>query len=279
MQSSDIPDDEVSLQDLWRVLVQYKAWVLGFPVLAMILAAVTVSLIKPQWEAVALVRIGAVGQVGQVGQTIEPAAQLVERMKLKAFRDAILINLGLPIDTENPDTRLYQESLQVKPLRSVDLIELRVRSFTQVNALRYMNATIDSLKKSHNERTAPEIKRLQRVLQRSEKEIAQFQLLRDKFVKLLEVKEKAGFMENVVLSNNIVKLDEMLLNLKRTKDHYEFLLDPMQTFPTAVLDKVSLSFHSLARKKTQIILMAGVLGLILGVGGVLFSHTQRFRAQ
>lgn len=282
MQSHNMPDDEVSLHDLWKILLQHKTWVLGFPLLAVIFAAATTPLIKPKWEATALVRIGAVGQGVQAGQggqqTIEPAAQVVERMKLKAFRDAVLLNLGLPIDIENQDAKLFQDSLQVKALRSNELIEVRVQGFSQANALRYLEATIDNLKKSHTERAAPEINRMHRVLQSIDKQISQFTLLRDKFVKLLGGQEKAGFMENVVLSNNIVKLDEMLLNLKRTKDYYEFLLSPMQTFPTGAIDKASLYLPSVSKKKIQIILMAGVFGLIAGVGGALLGHARTPRA-
>lgn len=284
MQGHEIPDDEVSLQDLWKILLRYKMWVIGFPLLVMIFAAATTPLIKPKWEAMALVRIGTVGQGVQTGQgvwtgqqTIEPAAQVVERTKLTAFRNAVLFNLGLPIDSENHDAKLYRDSLQVKALRSNEAIEVRVQGFSQANALRYLEATIDILHKSHNERAAPEINRMHRVLQSIDKKISQFTLLRDKFERLLG-SQTAGFMENIVLTNNIVKLDEMLLNLKTTKDYYEFLLSPMQTFPTAIIDKVSLYLPSVAKKKIQIILMAGVFGLIVGVGGALLAHARAVKA-
>ena len=285
MQGHEIPDDEVSLQDLWKILLRYKMWVIGFPLLVMIFAAATTPLIKPKWEAMALVRIGTVGQGVQTGQgvwtgqqTIEPAAQVVERTKLTAFRNAVLFNLGLPIDSENHDAKLYRDSLQVKALRSNEAIEVRVQGFSQANALRYLEATIDILHKSHNERAAPEINRMNRSLQSIDKQISQFTLLRDKLEKLLGGQETAGFMENVVLTNNIVKIDEMLLTLKKTKDYYEFLLNPMQTFPTAIMDKASLYLPSVAKKKIQIILMAGVFGLIVGVGGALLANARAVRA-
>lgn len=47
-----IPPDEVSLLEIWQVLVRHKKWVLGIPVLALIAAAAVSVLIPPVWEAI-----------------------------------------------------------------------------------------------------------------------------------------------------------------------------------------------------------------------------------
>jgi LPS O-antigen subunit length determinant protein (WzzB/FepE family) len=272
----DIPDDEISLYDLWRVLIRRKAWVLGFPLFAIIAAAITVTFMKPQWEAMALIRIGEVGQVGQ--RLIEPVAQAVERMKLKTFKDAVLINIGLPTDDKNSESTLYRDSLQAKNLRGVDLIELKVRGYTQASAMRFVDATIDYLKKSHNERAVSEVQWMRQTLERTDKEIAQTKAELDKLDKLTDLRDKERFMENVVLTNNIIKLDETLRSLNQAKTNNEAQLGPMHTFPTSVIEKISLSDKPVAPKKVLIILMAGVFGLLAGVGAAFLDHARARRA-
>lgn len=276
---SDIPDDEISLHDLWRVLIRRKAWVLGLPLIAMIAAAITVTIIKPQWEAMALIRIGEVGQMGQMvqgspQQLLEPVAQATERMKLKAFKDAVLIDLGLPASDENPESALYRDSLQVKSLRGVDLVELKVRGYSQASAMRFVDATIAHLSKSHNQRMASDLQIIRQALERTDKEIAQIKAERDKLIKLTDLKGKPGFMENVVLTDNVIKLDETLHNLNRVKTSYLVQMGPMRTFPTSALEKISLSDKPVAPRKILIILMAGMLGLFFGGLAAFLDHAR-----
>ena len=82
---------DISLRDLWRVLVNQKNWVTGVPILCVLLAAVGVSMAKPKWEATAVIQIGQVGQsgVGQGSQLIEPPIRAIERMKKKSFEEAV----------------------------------------------------------------------------------------------------------------------------------------------------------------------------------------------
>lgn len=273
---SDIPDDEISLHDLWRVLIRRKAWVLGLPLIAMIAAAITVTIIKPQWEAMALIRIGEVGQMvqGSPQQLLEPVAQATERMKLKAFKDAVLIDLGLPASDENPESALYRDSLQVKSLRGVDLVELKVRGYSQASAIRFVDATIAHLSKSHNQRMASDLQIIRQALERTDKEIAQIKAERDKLIKLTDLKGKPGFMENVVLTDNVIKLDETLHNLNRVKTSYLVQMGPMRTFPTSALEKISLSDKPVAPRKILIILMAGMLGLFFGGLAAFLDHAR-----
>ena len=282
--SPNIPDDEISFRDLWQVLIQRKWWVLGFPLFAVIVAAIAVMFMKPQWEATAVIRVGAVGQAGQAGQAgqqiIEPVAQTVERMKSKAFEDAVLINLSLPTDDQNSEFTFYRGSLQVKNLRGTDLIELKVRGYSQASAKRFADATIDYLKKTHSEMTASTVLRMRQTLERTDRDIAQTKAERDSLVKLTDLKDKdkAGFMENVVLTNNIIRLDEALRSLEQTRANDEEQLDPLHTFPTGHLEAVSVSDKPVMPKKPLLIQLAGVLGLFVGVGVAFLQHVRARKA-
>lgn len=266
----DALNDGISLFDLWQILAQRKWWVLATLLLAVIAAMVAVVLIKPQWEATAAIRIGAVGQVGQVGQlvqVIEPVEGAVERMKLKSFQDAVLSELGYPLD-EKP-AGLYRGSLTVKALPNTDLIEITVRGYSREGAKRAAEATVAYLQEIHGQLAAPTVERLRQLLTQVEREITQTNSEREKTLKIAGLKEKAiaetGFMENVVLANIMIQRDREMRELEKAKTFYEEQLSLLRTYPTSLIERIAVGENPVAPKKALIILMVGMFGLILGV--------------
>jgi uncharacterized protein involved in exopolysaccharide biosynthesis len=262
------PDDEITLFDLWQILVRRKWLVLATPLLAVIAAMVAVILIKPQWEATAAIRVGAVGQVGQVGQVgpaIEPVERAVERMKLKSFKDAVLSDLGYPLDEKNPEAGLYRGSLTAKALPNTDLIEISVRGYSRDGARRSAEVTVFYLQKIHDQLAAPTVQRLRQLLVQAEREITQAKAEREKVLKISGLKDEGGFMENVVLANIMIQRDGELRELEKTKMLYEEQLGPLRTYPTSLIERISVSENPVAPKKSLIILLVGIFGLVLGV--------------
>jgi len=277
MQTTLPPDDEISLFDLWQILVRRKWWVLGTPLLAVIAAAVAVTLMKPQWEATAAIQIGAVGQA-----VIEPSARVVARVNLKSFEDAVLAALGISLDEKNPLARLYRDSLKIKALPNTDLIEIKVHGYSRESAKRSTEATIDYLHRIHQWMAAPTVQRMKQLLAQAEREIAQTKAEREKALKILDLKNKAiteaRFMGNITLANIMIQRDNELRGLEQAKMVYEEQLDPMRTYPTSYIEKIWVSEDPVAPKKILIILMAGMLGLFLGGLAAFLDHARAHRA-
>lgn len=272
MQNHPATPDEITLFDLWQILVRRKWWVLATPLIAVIAAVVAVISIKPQWEATAAIRVGSVGQVGQVGQggqTIEPVARTVERMKLKSFEDVVLTDLGYPLDEKNPEAHLFRGSLTVRALPNTDLIEITVRGYSPEDAKRAAEATVSYLQKSHDQLAAPTVQRLRQLLAQVEREITQTEAEKEKTLKIAGLKDgavaEAGFMENVVLANIVIQRDGELRELEQVKTFYEEQLGPLRTYPTSLIERISVSENPVVPKKSLIILLVGIFGLVLGV--------------
>ena len=272
-----LPDDEISLLDLWQTLVRRKWWVLGLPLLAVIAAAVAVTFMKPQWEATAAIQIGAVGQAAQL---IEPPARVVERMKLKSFEDAVLAGLELS-GQKTPEAKLFRSSLKVKALPNTDLIEIKVRGYSQESARRSADATVSYLHRIHNGMAAPTVQRMKQLLAQVEREIAQTKAEREKALKITGLNDKtnaeARFMENIVLANIMIQRDSELRELEQTKMEYEEQLNPMRTYPTSYIEKISVSEEPVAPKKALMVLLAGVLGLFVGVMAAFLGNAFQAR--
>lgn len=256
---------EITLLDLWHTLVRRKWLVLGVSILSAVVAAVTVTLMQPQWEATATIQIGAVGQPGQI---IEPPAVAVARMKLKSFEDAVLANL-VPTGQKTPEARLYRRSLKVRVISDTNLIELKVRGYSPASALRSADRTIDYLRKVHQKMSTPAVLRITQLLAQTKREIDQIKAEREKVVNVAGVKDGAvaqtGFMENIILANIMIQRNTELRALELAKIGYEEQLDPMSTYPTGHLEKISVSEEPVAPQKDVVILLAAVLGLLLGV--------------
>lgn len=270
-------DDEISLFDLWQILLRRKWWVLGIPLLAVIAAAVAVTLMKPQWEATAAIRIGAVGQAGQV---IEPPAQVVVRVNLKSFEDAVLASLGLS-GQKTPEAKLFRSSLKVKALPNTDLIEIKVHGYSRESAKRSTEATVDYLHRIHQGMAAPTVQRMKQLLAQVEREIAKTKAEREKALKIMDLKDKAiteaRFMGNIVLTNIMIQRDNELRGFEQAKMGYEEQLDPMHTYPTSYIEKISVSEEPVAPKKALIVVLAGVLGLFVGVMAAFLSNAVQTR--
>lgn len=268
------PDDEISLLDLWQILLRRKWWVIGAPLLAVVAAAVAVTFMKPQWEATAAIRIGAVGQV------IEPSARVVARVNLKSFEDAVLASLGLS-GQKTPEAKLFRSSLKVKALPNTDLIEIKVRGYSQESAKRSTEATVDYLRRIHQGMAAPTVQRMKQLLAQVELEITQTRAEREKMLKIMDLKDKAiteaSFMRTIVLGNSMVQRDNELRGLEQAKTGYEEQLDPMRTYPTSYIEKISVSEGPVAPKKALIVLLAGVLGLFFAVMAAFLGNVFQAR--
>lgn len=272
MQDSYSPTNpEITLLDLWQTLVRRKGWVLGIGILTTIIATAAVSLMRPQWEATATIQIGAVGRPGQI---IEPPAVAVARMKLKSFEDAVLASL-LSKDQKSPEATLYRRSLNVSVIPDTNLIALKVRAYSPEDALRSADRTIDYLRKVHQRMSVPAVLRITQLLGQTQREISQIKAEREKMVNIAGVKDRPvarmGFMENIILANIMVQRNTELRALELAKIRYEEQLDPMSTYPTGYLEKISVSEEPVAPKKGVVIVLAAILGLLLGVMAAFFK--------
>lgn len=261
---NQISPDEISLLEIWQVLVRQKKWVIGIPVLALIAAAAVSVLIPPVWEAT------LVGQVGQVGQQlIEPVARVVERIKQKPFQSEVLTSAGITNDEANSKANLYRDSIKVQMLPNTDLIEIKVRGYSREEAKRNAEATLDRLAKLHEPLAKPSIQRLTQQMERVKQKINELQEARESLKNPQPHKSKADsgnrFMGSIIQTNLLVQTAGELRNLEQLELSYEEQLSPLRTYPTSRIDSTYVSEKPVAPKKGLIVVLSGVLGLMVGI--------------
>lgn len=270
-QREHFEQDELSLRDLWRILISQRRWLLGLPFVCVLLAAVGVFIAKPKWEATAVIQIGQVGQsgVGQGSQLIEPPLRAIERMKMKSFEDDVLTALKIPVEVDDPVAKLFRSTLSLKALGATDLIQVKVRAVSRDQAQTWANAVVDRLREVHERLAQPTIDRLRK--QQSELK-KQMQIIEEERKNLLTIVSKSSetsgdsrFSANLLLSNLLLQKNAELRDFEMRRLAADEQLTSVRTYPTSLIDRIYVPEKPASPKKLLIVMLSAVLGLILGV--------------
>lgn len=278
-------DDEISLSEIWAVIRRYKYWVLGVPVVAMVAATVLVFFVlKPEWEATALIQIGQVAEIGQVGQTstlTEPIDRVVARISQPSFLRAVLESINMPNIRTSPAASLYRHTFKVqKPPNAPDLIQIVVRGYSPQQANQFSAATVAYLRHIHDMLAAPTVQRLRLQLTNVETQIAQIKRERASLVKHFQSKPNGSSTERLlgeaILANTVTRQDSALRDLEDAKLTYEEKLSPERTYPTSLVGDIDVSQQPVFPKKSLTILLSAILGLM---GGLFMAFALNLRQQ
>jgi uncharacterized protein involved in exopolysaccharide biosynthesis len=193
-ETANFERNELGLIDIWQILVRERRWVIGIFSVCILGALAFVLLVRPEWEATAVIQIGQVGQptIGQASVLIEPPARTMERMRLKSFEDAVLADLKMPVEDNDPNAGLYRSSLKLKLLPNTDLIEMKVRGHSREEAAKWAEATVNYLRGLHEKLAEPSIERLKSVLAEVKRELQRTHDERTKLMENLPLKDKIG---------------------------------------------------------------------------------------
>jgi capsular polysaccharide biosynthesis protein len=262
--------DEVSVRDLWRVLINQKKWAIGIPILCVLLAAVGVSMAKPKWEATAVIQIGQVGQsgVGQGSQLIEPPVRAIERMKMKSFEDDVLTRLKISPEEGNPMASLFRSTLALKALGTTDLIQVKIRAHSRGQAQNWANAVVDRLKDVHERLAQPTIDRLRKQQAELKKQMLIIEEERSSLLRIVskssETSGDSRFSANLLLSNLLLQKNAELRDFEMRRLAADEQLTSVRTYPTSLIDRIYVPENPASPKKLLVFMLSAVLGLILG---------------
>ena len=265
--------DELSFIDLLVFIRRNFRVLLGCALLGAVVGLVLAYAMPAQWEASALVRIGqlgASGSSGSSGSLIEPALQVVDRIKNISFQKSVLNRLGTINGENSTNVKTFNSSLKVK-LEKSELISISLDSYSPEDAKAYLEAVIEELKNIHTRMSESAINRWNQELVSTEeaikKDIDESNSL-NKSLKELNASEKK--FPEMLLKSNILLLHE--LARERELQFYlerKFLLQEQlsseRTFATEVLGQVEVSGVPVFPKKPLFALAGIILGLILGV--------------
>ena len=263
-------DSQLSLLDLVAFARRNYRVILGGAFIGAVLGLGIALLLPAQWEASALVRVGQLGNAGNAGNAgnpIEPALQVVDRIKNKSFQNEVMKKIGLPQDENDDKNNLFRNTLKVK-LEKSDLISINIRSLSADNAKLHLSAVVDELKSIHTKMLAPTTNRWHQELSTIQLELKRSSIDLERLTKSLDGRSESlnpsSFAQAALVSNIMIAREEELRNFRDRKLILEEMLSPERTFVTSVIGQIEVSNKSVFPKKSLFVLAGLVLGLLLG---------------
>jgi hypothetical protein len=280
-------DDEISLYDLWEKLRDGWKVVAGGLVLGVAGAVAGIVLIPPKYEAVAVIQIGLIGSPGKETQgassvAVEPPSQAVERMKTPAFQIKAASAAGDLAWQENLSLSSPGATDDLRPQvikgtvaqGQIPLVELRAVGRTPDAAKKKAEVSIALLAAGHEELAAPplakmtaELKVLKEKLAISETESARLARMASSVGGIEERLSPMSLMHNV-RGQKDAELRQSILGL-------EMALGIPATQPTKAIEEVYVAAKPIAPKKTLLLALGLVGGLLGGLMWVFIADAWR----
>lgn len=248
--------DEISLFDLWDILVRYRWRLLAVWALVVLAAAAYLAVAQPVFESRSVVRVGRVEGEFIVRPAIL-ALELKERYEVgEKGRERPFMKSVKVEDTEVEDTDaivLQAEAHSAEEAQSF-LLEA-VSEVLEQQLLQYNDA------RSLRERALADLE-------------AEIELLNGQAQQLAEVAENANVDEAVraliVLQRSTLQADLRALHEKKLE--LQRALSRIQTYPTQVIREPTLPEHASSPRKALTLGLALVLGGMLGCLAAFLSE-------
>lgn len=274
-------EEDLRLSDVWWTIATGRRWVIGVPLVTVLIALAYVTLSDPQWESSAVVQMGQVGQaeVGKATATVETPPRAIERMKTPTFQNDVLASIGISTADDNAKARLYRRSLRLRQPPGTDLIELRIRAYSLDEARHLAEATVEQLRKSHDKLALPSIDSLRKQLDDVIRQLERAQKERESLVSQVaaghEVDARNRFAESALLGQMITRRDEELRQLHERRLMLEERLGPAGTYPTSLIEDAYVGKRPVFPRPVLTVVLAAVGGLLAGIVIVLSVGSRR----
>ena len=243
-------------------------------VIAMIAAIALWKTFPSRWEASATIQIGQM-PVG-VPTLIESPAQAAERMTQRETEDKVLTSVGLSLDEEtNIHTNLLRKSLKAQVVRNTNFIQISVAAFSPDDAIRYLNASAQTLIALHDQRMTPVVKNLQSRITTNERQMAEVKIERNRLEITLKnspvSKGENHFAPSVIAINLLSKADDQIRALTAEHAVLTDLITPTNTYPTALINSAFVPEKPYFPKLSMFL----AAGLLVGIAiGILLAQRQ-----
>jgi uncharacterized protein involved in exopolysaccharide biosynthesis len=247
-------EDEISLTEIFAVLVTFKKLIILSTLFVGLLGFVVSLLIPPKWEAQVIL------QVGQVGSSLEPLSNVIVRMSASSFLDQ------MPQAGESE-----HKSFKIKKSKDADLVEIALQAASAEQALKSIKIVSDDLITFHGKIYDEQVQAIKSKISEINKQIEMLK----KSNNLVASKHMDGSKEQVMsfflTEQNMSKIYE----LNKRKDSLENSLDKSVSFNTRFVSAPYVSKAPVSPNKLLIVAVSLLLGLFLGLFLAFFKNSQK----
>lgn len=254
-------DDEIDLRELWKTIVKRKKMIVLVTGLVTC-GAIIYALVKtPIYEVKAVVDIGSYSNV-----LLEPSVTLVKKVEVKYI--------------DNRDKEKKTELTKVSLLKgSTDLVELVVSAPSNEEAIQEVSTIVNEIKQRHEERLEDYLSLIhQKIdnlqgqkdeLEGEKKELNDFIIHKTHSIdKILKDNPAVAAVYTIELNSKASELSDLKQKIYTINNQLNDLfltLSPNNIQHTDMLGKVTQNKYPIKPRKTLIVAVAMVTGLILSI--------------
>lgn len=288
--STALDHDPLTLDEVFSFLKRH-AVKLAVGTLACAALGIGLAYVLPaEWEATAIVQVGQVQAPSspyhptQGPVLLETPARTVERLKADAFTDTLLGNLGLPIKSgTSRRADLIRNSFNARVLRTSELVEIRVRDFSQQDAQRTLLAVQNQLIRAHAALLQPTLDRYKSDYNLVSHHLADARQRLEQARKLTSVQKAANpgastFAENVLLTSVLHETEVEISKLQLQLSELNEQMSPTRTFNTRTFSDATVSQRPVFPRRSAFLLAGAIFGLVITFAIALIRERQQTRA-
>ncbi|MGL1834089.1 Wzz/FepE/Etk N-terminal domain-containing protein [Rhodocyclaceae bacterium SMB388] len=255
------PDDEISLIELWDILVKRKALIVLFFVLCVVGGAAFAYLQAPVYEASVKLRIGQV-----VSQQIENADELSSRLIALHGED-------VATGVKRPRPFLTKAAAQRGVATTIELV---AEGDHPEDAARLLTEVMEEIKANHSDIYQRNMTLLTERLANLDLQGASLQKQYENASQLMERLSQQDAVQASFMMMELSRISTLIRALDSEQPALAQKLLPPQTRPTELLGKITAPAKPSKPKKALILALSAVLGVM---GGVMLAFVAEFAAK
>jgi capsular polysaccharide biosynthesis protein len=265
--------DEFDLSAVFVFLRKnFKLMVFGL-VLGVLLGLGLSGVMHRKFKASAVIQIGQLPVQSGTGfnfEPIEPAAQVLERFRLRNTVSQVLTGAGLPTsDPAPPAASLAKSTLKLSPVRSTNYIQLSASGYSPAEAEKTLASAADLLVTAHNKEFNEAVKGFRDQLESYKRQIVEGTA---DLSKLDASRASAGsasaggrFESNIVAINLADTKRSELRRLQADRLMLESVLSSPRCYPTKVIDAPQSESEPYSPPTLPLMAILGLAGLFAGI--------------
>ncbi len=240
-------NDEISLIDLFNVLMCRKKIVFAIMIITLLIAIAYLWLAKPVYEGKAVIQVGQVGQVGQ----IEDLEKLKQRLKV-----------------EYP----FIERID----NASNFVTIIMHAHTKIEVKRLLKKITDQLFQEHGIIYNTEIAGQQQLQQKKHKFLRK--QIDDTHSQIAELSALINAVKSsepaqaAILVLEKIKLMQSLLVLEEKATNFDFSISKIRSMPTRLIHKITITDNPITPKASLVVTASIVLGLMIGIFSVFITE-------
>lgn len=270
-----VQDDEISLFDLWGKLLAGWRYVVGGTVLGVVGAVAAIVLMAPTYEATTTLQVGRVA-----GNEIEAPSSIVERFKSPAFLLAAAQQLGDDrlVDALRNSTAAVAKASNAQLVKGTSLVQLTTRGPSAEESRKLGGVMLAMLVERHEGLAEPLKARIASEIALTREKLG---VVERELNELSKVVANGGsgrdsqFAPVSLLTSQRMQKQTEAFGLRQQLSSFELSLLPPTTQPTQALEMTYVAERPISPKKTLLLALGLIGGLLAGVVSVFFVAAWR----